>query len=88
MMAEQATQETVMDDLCELIIPDKSGDERITWDPNDKKSTEKARERFKELLRSGWSFFRMKTDLKTGEHIRDFDPTAKKILAVAPMCGG
>jgi hypothetical protein len=88
-ISEAETQELPIPEEHVLIIPSKVlGDERVVWDPDDKKSLEKAKERFKELIRAGWAAFKLQRDLTTGDHITEFDPKAKKILMVAPMQGG
>lgn len=73
-----------------LIIPSRdTGHAKYEWDKNDPKDVADARAIFNEKKKQGYSFYRV--DPKTGdkgEVIREFDPNAGQIFAVAPFAGG
>lgn len=66
------------------------GDKEINWDPEDEKSTSKARKEFDKLKEKGHKMFAVvkETVSKKGDEVKDFDPTAKGYIAVPPMAGG
>lgn len=71
--------------LLKVMGPTK-GDETITWDPEDKESTDKAAAQFKEKIDAGFKAYRV--EKKKGEPITEFDPSLKEILLTPPMAGG
>lgn len=56
-----------------------AGDEEITWDPNDKESTEKAKAEFKRLKDEGYEFFEVAET--RGKQVKRFSKKAGKLIA-------
>lgn len=57
----------------------QSGDERIEWDPSDKKSVEKAKEKFKSLKDEGYDFFEVSES--KGKQVKRFSKSLGKVIA-------
>lgn len=76
-------------------IMDSSGHTTVTWDPDNAVSVADARTQFADLIRQGYSAFRMNvsheggavTEAK-GERIETFDPQAGKVMMVPHRVGG
>lgn len=80
----------VPSDDCVLIIPSyNEGHAEYRWNKNDPKDVEQAREAFIKQKAKGYLAYRV--DPKTGdkgEVIKEFDPSAEKIIMVPPIAGG
>lgn len=75
--------------MAKLRILCASGDEPVTWNPTDKRSTEAARAQFKSLMERSYALYQMPADKsQSGERVTTFDPQATEIIAVPPMAGG
>lgn len=75
--------------MAELIIMDRTGDTRVTFTPDDKAAVTTAMERFTELV-GGRKYLATVPGENggPGRIIREFDPTAEKIVLHAPFIGG
>lgn len=87
-----------------LEILDPSGHLTLSWDPDDEATVRLARETFDRLKAAGYAFFatpETKTEIKSLKPaafarasgldvrlVRDFQPRARRTLAVRPMQGG
>lgn len=72
-----------------LSIPDSTGDNRIMWDPRDADEVAIARKAFNEAKKKGMLAYAVNADgEKTGEVIREFDPTRSKIIMTKQLVGG
>lgn len=69
-------------------VLDDSGDTRIEWDPNDTVSTEIARKAFKDLKKKGHLIYKLGRSGREGELLREFDPSAERIVASPQTVGG
>jgi len=67
---------------------DKTGDEKLAWDPRNDVQTRKARDRFYELLKQGYKAYRVDHSGGDGEQIKDFDPLAIEIVFHKILAGG
>jgi hypothetical protein len=74
----------------ELRIMGRSGDEKLTWDSDDKSQVGKARLAFNEYKNKGYKMYKTETigGKKVGEPIDEFDPNIERMIAVPPMQGG
>lgn len=73
---------------CELIVMDQTGDTRSIWNPDNEDEVAAARVQYDKLKRKGYLAYTVKADGGQGEVIRDFDPTAGKIIMTPPLQGG
>lgn len=66
------------------------GDDHVTWDPADEKSVTTAKEKFDAAVKKGGKAFKVvyESVRKTGEQIKEFDPSLKEILIVPQLAGG
>lgn len=77
-------------------IFDRTGHTTVGWDPRDPRSVNDARERFNDMIRSGYTAFRMNAvDVghgisveEKGERITEFDPQAGKLMMIPQLVGG
>ena len=67
---------------------DLTGDTKVHWDSSKPAEVEAARASYDSLKRKGYSAFKLNADGSTGEQIREFDPSAKRILMTPQMAGG
>lgn len=72
----------------ELVVLDHTGDSRISWDPRNAEETEAARKHYKRLKDRGFLAYRVDPDGGQGEVLREFDPTARRIMMSPQMAGG
>lgn len=72
------------------VMTPQAGDETISWDPADEKSTEKAKSTFDKLKEKGHKMFKVVKEevSKQGEEVSEFDPNEKEYIAVPAMAGG
>lgn len=63
----------------ELRVLTDHGDETLTWDPEDKKATAKAKAEFDRLASEGYLFYES-VETK-GQRVSEFDPKLGKIIA-------
>lgn len=67
----------------------REGHTEVTWDPEDEVETQHARQTFMDMVGTRrFLAFRADEGGGTPTQIRDFDPTAEKILLTPPMVGG
>jgi hypothetical protein len=72
-----------------LIVPDATGHAKYEWDKEDPADVEEMRKIFNQKKALGFSAYRI--DPKTGDKgsiIKEFDPTAERVILVPPMAGG
>lgn len=72
----------------QMSIMGKEGDVKVEWDPDVKDEVDIAKKAFDDNIKKGFKAFRQYDDGKKGEQLDKFDPTAEKILFVAPIKGG
>lgn len=65
-----------------------TGHTEVKWDQNKDVEVQGARAQFDLLVGKGYSAFKLKSDGTQGEQIREFDPTAERILLAPAMRGG
>jgi hypothetical protein len=72
-----------------LLIPDKTGHERLQWDKDNPEQVEAARKRFNELKAKRGLMYRVDKKGEQGEVIHDFDPNAERIwIDASRVVGG
>jgi hypothetical protein len=71
-----------------LAVLDKSGDTEVRWNRNREAEVEAARTTFDSLRAKGYMAYRMTASGSRGEVIREFDPTAERIILAPQMVGG
>lgn len=76
-------------------VMDTTGHTTVTWDPDVATSVTDARREFRDLIRRGYSAFRMNVVSENGvvveekgERITEFDPAAGKVMMVPHLRGG
>lgn len=72
----------------ELISMDHTGDTKVIWDHKNADEVEAARATFNSLKKKNYIAYTVKKDGDKGEIIREFDPTAEKIIMSPQMVGG
>ena len=71
--------------LCAL---DDTGDTRLQWDQNAPEEVVKAKARFDELKKKGYLAYSVNAKGDQGVVLKDFDPTAERIIMHSQMIGG
>lgn len=72
--------------LCEM---NESGDTRILWDEDNEDEVAVAKRAFDDLVgKKKFAAFHVKKNGEQGERMREFDPSAEKIIIVKPLAGG
>lgn len=71
-----------------LCVLDKTGDTKTVWDRRNEAEVEAARAQFEALTGQGYLAFAVNKDGSKGDHIREFDPDAEKIILSPPLVGG
>jgi hypothetical protein len=72
-----------------LEIMDHTGDTKIMWSKDNADEVDAARTQFNTLIAKKFTAFRVVgKDGKPGEQIREFDPTAERIIMSPPVQGG
>lgn len=82
------TTETIAPTINEMRVLDHTGDTKIEWNPRRGEETNAAREMFDKLKKRGYLAYKLKRDGTQGEVIREFDPSAERIVMSPAMQGG
>lgn len=69
-------------------VMDAEGDTRIIWDSDNEAETANARRTFDELRGKGFTAYRVDDKGDRSAIIREFDPTAEKMIFRPAMAGG
>ena len=81
--------EPVPDGKHELAVMDPTGDTKTIWDPNNEDEVEEARGTFDRLKAKGFAAFKVEGPKgEQGEIIREFDPTAGRMIMIPALAGG
>lgn len=73
----------------EMKVLGRRGDTALSWDINNDKEVDAAREMFdKRVKEDHWSAFKETIKYEKGERIEKFDPKAERIILVPPIAGG
>lgn len=67
---------------------DSTGDTRIEWDPTVKVEVDMARKAFNAVKKKQYLIYKLDADGSQGELMREFDPSAERIIAVPQTVGG
>ena len=67
---------------------DRTGDIRTEWDPSKPEEVEMARKAFKAAKDKKMLIYRTRADGSRAEQMREFDPTAERIIATPQTVGG
>jgi hypothetical protein len=71
-----------------LSVLDHTGDTRIEWDRRNRDEVAAAREMFAKMKDKRYLAYRLDADGSQGEVIREFDPTAERIIMSPQPVGG
>lgn len=76
--------------MCVMAVMGKIGDTKHIWDKTKPAEVSAARTLFNNLVKEQRyaAFFVKDKDGEKGEHMREFDPTAERIIFCPPMVGG
>ena len=80
--------EAVAERKHELAILDHTGDTKLIWDPDKADEVETARDTFNKLKKKGYVAYSVNRKGDKGEVLREFDPTAEKMILAPQMVGG
>lgn len=67
---------------------DRTGDSRIEWDPDNPAEVAIARKAFKAAKDKKMLIYKTREDGSRAEQLREFDPTAERIIATPQTVGG
>jgi len=68
---------------------DRTGDQRVMWDADQREEVEAARATFDKLTKAGYMAYKAEgAKGEQGQQIRKFDPQAERIILVKPHQGG
>lgn len=80
--------ETVTEKFEMRIMDKDQGDIKMEWDQDRPDEVAAAREAFDKAKKKGMLFYRMKRDGSAGEVIREFTPSAERIIGMPMVQGG
>ena len=69
--------------ICVFRILSQNGDDRVIWDRRDKSQVKEAFQKFKELLKKGYTAYVTRIDGSKGHKITEFHPGLEEILLQA-----
>lgn len=87
-LVAEADKDDIPEDMGVMAILDSTGDTRIMWDPNQKDEVDAAKKQFDDLIGKGYQAFAVKKRGGAGEKVREFDPSAGKLILARPTVGG
>ncbi len=71
------------------LMDPKLGDLELKWDEDKPDEVAAARATFEKAKKRGLAMYKMsRFGSKKGEQLHEFDPSAEKIIGMAPMVGG
>jgi len=71
-----------------LHILDRTGDTRVEWDQDNPAEVKMAKAAFKTAQDKKMLIYKLNRDGSRGELLRNFDPTAERIIAAPQTVGG
>ena len=71
-----------------LYVLDGSGDSRFMWSKDNPDEITAAKKQFKSLKDKGYIAYKVNAAGEKGEVLREFDPTAEKIIMAPQLVGG
>lgn len=72
----------------ELHVLDESGDTKLIWDPERPDEVANARETFTKMKAKGYLAYSVDRKGEKGTVLREFDPTADKLILAPQTVGG
>lgn len=72
----------------ELAVLDHTGDTKLLWNKDNEDEVDAARTTFQSLTKKGYAAFSVNKKGDQGEQIKQFDPTAERIILVPALVGG
>ncbi len=73
----------------EMAVLDRTGDTKIMWDSDNKDEVDAARKTFDDLVKvKKMMAFKVKKSGKQGEQIKEFDPSAERLIIMPALQGG
>ncbi len=80
-----------------ITFPDTTGDVKISWNPEDPKDVQNARDHFEKLKKENHIFFKLSADGSKGKKVKEFDEALGELVCefdpkadvvAAPMVSG
>lgn len=71
-----------------LYVLDGSGDSRFMWSKENPDEIAAAKKQFKALKEKGYIAYKVNDQGNKGEVLREFDPTAEKVIMAPQLVGG
>lgn len=71
-----------------LYVLDRTGDTRVEWDPDNPEEVTWARQTFDAAKRKRYLAYRLDANGRQGELLREFDPSAERIVMSPQTTGG
>lgn len=80
--------ETLEEGTSCLYVLDGSGDSRFMWSKDNPDEINAAKKQFKALKDKGYIAYKVNAAGEKGEVLREFDPTAEKVIMAPQLVGG
>lgn len=74
--------------MSEMHVLNRSGDTKLIWNSENEDEVANAKKTFDDLRSKNFGAYSVKKKGKRGKIIRQFDPSAEKIILVPPVVGG
>lgn len=74
--------------MSEMMVLSREGDTKIIWTPGNTDEVNAALTMFNDLKKKGFIAYKVTAGGEKGEVIREFDPSAEKLIMAPPMVGG
>lgn len=71
-----------------LEVMDRSGDTKHTWNSDDANEVAAAKATFEALEKKGFRIFALGADDARGRRMKEFDPSAERLIAIPQLSGG
>lgn len=66
----------------------QAGDTKIIWDEDNRDEVAAAQDTFTKLVKRGFKAFSVKANGEQGREVKEFDPSAEKLIMIPQMAGG
>lgn len=89
MSATETRPETAQEERSVMqMMTERDGDLKVEWSPSNEAEVAEARASFDRMKGKGYTAYKVGARGERGEVIREFDPSAQKILLAMQMQGG
>jgi hypothetical protein len=69
-------------------VIDRTGDTKVIWSDDNPDEVENARRTFNDLRKKGYTAYAVGAKGAKGEVVREFDPSAEKLILAPALVGG